>query len=112
MEPTILAVPDYPNAPLLRKRLDEALGDRPSGEAGWVTVVGGEQAEELGMHGSPTLLIDGVGPFAEPGQPAGLSCRLFRDAHGALCGAPTVEQLRQALRSASWRQRPPSPSAP
>ena len=32
------------------------------------------------MAGSPTLLIDGVDPFAAPGQrDCGMSCRLYRD---------------------------------
>ncbi|MFJ4188439.1 alkylmercury lyase [Kitasatospora sp. NPDC089509] len=106
MELTILAVPDCPNAPLLRGRLDEALAGlgRPVEGIREVLVTDGERAEELGMCGSPTLLIDGVDPFADPfagpGRPAGLSCRLFRDASGALCGAPTVDQLRGALRAA------------
>ena len=34
------------------------------------------------MYGSPTLLIDGVDPFAEPGQPPSMSCRLYRDDDG------------------------------
>ncbi|MBD0696159.1 hypothetical protein [Streptomyces sp. CBMA123] len=100
MELTILAIPDCPNATLLRERLAEALGGRPARAVDCVTVVDGEQAEALGPHGSPTLLIDGTDPFAEPGQPAALSCRLYRDTHGALCDAPTVDQLRQALRAA------------
>ena len=31
------------------------------------------------MNGSPTLLVDGIDPFAGPGQLASVSCRLFRD---------------------------------
>ncbi|MFJ8476897.1 hypothetical protein [Kitasatospora sp. NPDC094011] len=102
VELTILAVPDCPNAPLLRERLVEALAGpgHPVEGIHQVLVTDGERAEELGMHGSPTLLIDGVDPFAGPGQPAGLSCRLYRDGSGALCGAPTVDQLRRALRAA------------
>jgi hypothetical protein len=49
------------------------------------------------MHGSPTLLIGGVDPFAEPGQPPSMSCRLYRDGDGQVTGAPTIGQLRQAL---------------
>jgi hypothetical protein len=37
------------------------------------------EAVLAGMHGSPTLLIDGVDPFAAPGQAPGLACRLYRD---------------------------------
>ena len=49
------------------------------------------------MHGSPTLLVDGTDPFAVPGQPPSLSCRLYRDAAGRMSGAPTVEALRRVL---------------
>jgi len=54
-------------------------------------------AARWGMHGSPTLLIDGVDPFAEPGQPPSLSCRLYRDDDGRISGAPSASQLRQAI---------------
>jgi len=55
------------------------------------------EAAEAGMHGSPTLLIDGVDPFAQPGQAASVSCRFYPDATGHLAGAPPLEALRQAL---------------
>ncbi|MEU3048063.1 thioredoxin family protein [Streptomyces sp. NPDC006984] len=99
MELTILAVPDCPNAPLLRERLTEALAGQPAPAIASHLVTTPEQAERLGMHGSPTLLINGADPFTEPGQPASLSCRLFRDAHGATSGAPSIDQLRRALSS-------------
>ena len=59
------------------------------------------QAAEAGMHGSPTLLINGVNPFAAPGQVASLSCRLYRDPAGHTEGVPPVDVLRRALRQAS-----------
>lgn len=59
-----------------------------------------EDAERLGFLGSPTILIDGVDPFAEPGAAPGLSCRVYRTDAG-LAGAPTVAQLRAALDRAS-----------
>lgn len=48
--------------------------------------------------GSPTVLIDGEDPFADDALPVGLSCRLYRTPAGT-SGAPTVEQLIQALRA-------------
>lgn len=56
-----------------------------------------EDAERLSFRGSPTVLVDGVDPFAEPGDPVGLTCRVFRTPDG-LRGAPTVEQLVTVLR--------------
>ena len=61
------------------------------------------EAAQAGMHGSPTLLIDGVDPFSAPGQPPSLSCRLYRDATGQAEGAPSVEAMRRALEHASVR---------
>lgn len=58
-----------------------------------------EQADQLSFRGSPTVLIDGVDPFADPAAPVGLSCRVFSTPNG-LKGAPTAEQLRQALTAA------------
>ena len=55
-----------------------------------------EQAETAGFRGSPTILVDGLDPFAEPDAPVGLSCRVFRTEAG-LVGVPTVEQLRAVL---------------
>jgi hypothetical protein len=51
--------------------------------------------------GSPTLLIDGVDPFAAPGEPASLSCRLYRLPDGSLDGVPSLDQLRAALDAAA-----------
>jgi hypothetical protein len=95
---TILAVPECPNAPLLLEHLTQALAGRPATEITWREVTDEEQAEHLGMHGSPTLLINGIDPFAVPGQPASLSCRLYRD-RGTVCGTPSTGQLRDALQA-------------
>ena len=59
-----------------------------------------DEAARWGMHGSPTLLIDGVDPFAELGQPPGMSCRLYRDDEGRTSGAPSAGQLRHAIEQA------------
>lgn len=52
-----------------------------------------EAAEALQFRGSPTILVDGVDPFASDDAPVGLSCRVYRTDSGA----PTAEQLRKAL---------------
>jgi len=56
-----------------------------------------EAAAEAGFRGSPTVLIDGVDPFADPDGPVGLSCRVYRTDDG-FAGAPSLEQLRTAVR--------------
>lgn len=55
-----------------------------------------EEAEAFAFRGSPTVLIDGIDPFGSSGSPIGLSCRLYVGPRG-LIGAPTTEQLREAL---------------
>jgi len=56
-----------------------------------------EEAEAEGFRGSPTVLVDGLDPFADGDEPVGLSCRVYQTPSGQ-AGAPTVEQLREALR--------------
>jgi hypothetical protein len=93
----LLYVADCPNHAIARVRVDIAL-ERTQ----LVAIVrerevqSGEEAERLGMHGSPTILIDGHDPFAGIDDPATLSCRLYPGAQG-FNGAPTVEQLVEAL---------------
>jgi len=55
-----------------------------------------ETAEQIGFHGSPTVLVDGRDPFATGAEPVGMSCRVFRTEDGAQ-GAPTEAQLRSVL---------------
>ncbi|MCW2671965.1 MAG: thioredoxin family protein [Frankiales bacterium] len=57
-----------------------------------VIVSSPEDAERLSFRGSPTVLVDGVDPFADPTAPVGLSCRVYQTPDG-LRGSPTVEQL-------------------
>lgn len=55
-----------------------------------------EEAERLGFRGSPTVVVDGVDPFADETAPVGLACRVYRTERG-MEGAPSVEQLRAVL---------------
>ena len=55
-----------------------------------------EAAIENSFRGSPTVLIDGVDPFAEPDAPVGLSCRIYQTEHGPV-GSPTLHQLEDAV---------------
>jgi hypothetical protein len=111
MELTLLTVPACPNAAALEERLAAALVGYPPVVVRRREVADEREAAKAGMHGSPTLLIDGVDPFAQPGQATSLSCRLYRDAAGHLAGAPPVEELRQALAAAD-HDGPPPPHQP
>ena len=97
MDLMLLTVPDCPNAAGFEQRLAAALAGRPDAVVRRREVASEREAVHAGMHGSPTLLINGTDPFAAPGQVPGLACRLYRDAAGRAAGAPTVEALRRAL---------------
>jgi glutaredoxin len=55
-----------------------------------------EEAEAIQFRGSPTMLVDGVDPFADAGAPVGVSCRVYATPEG-LRGTPTVDMVRAAL---------------
>ncbi len=97
MRVEMLTVPDCPNGPVLEERLAVVLAGLPDVELLRHVVEDQEEAERRGMHGSPTLLVDGRDPFAAPGTPASVSCRLYRTPEGRIDGAPSVEDLRRAL---------------
>jgi hypothetical protein len=97
MQLTVLAVPDCPNAPVLEDRLAAVLDGRAGVSVLHQVISSEADAARWGMQGSPTLLIDGVDPFAQPGQPPSVSCRLYRDDDGQVSGVPSVGQLRQAI---------------
>ena len=91
----VLHIPDCPNLPLLLDRLRQATDLAVTTRE----VRTADEATAAGMAGSPTLLIDGVDPFGTPdARDCGLSCRLYRDEQGRIAPAPTIEQLRTALR--------------
>jgi uncharacterized Zn-binding protein involved in type VI secretion len=99
MHITVLTVPDCPNLAVVRDRITAAL----AGRTAVVDLIElGDEAEAAreGMAGSPTVLIDGVDPFARAGAAPSVSCRLYRGADGKVGGAPSVEELRQALAAA------------
>jgi hypothetical protein len=87
---TVLMVPGCPTADVLRERLAEALAGRDDVRVEWQEVHGEAEAVRLGMHGSPTLRVNGADPFVREGEAASLSCRV-----GA--GAPSADRLRAVL---------------
>ncbi|MFI7063776.1 alkylmercury lyase family protein [Kribbella sp. NPDC050124] len=100
----VMHVPDCPNLPPLLERLAKVTDLTVTTRL----IETDEDAARFGMAGSPTLLIDGVDPFAPVGgSEFGLSCRLYRGPDGHTVAAPTVEQLRTALTSAEQHQSKP-----
>ncbi len=100
MHLTVLAEPTCPNAPVLEDRLAAVLDDRVGVSVSRQVISDESEAARWGMHGSPTLLIDGADPFVEPGQLPSMSCRLCRDDNGQTSGAPSADQLRQVIEQA------------
>ena len=85
-----------PNAPVAVGRIRAALAGRPA-SVELVEVTGDAEAARLGMTGSPTILLDGVDPFAGAGAVPSVSCRIYRGSDGAAEGAPSVQDLTAAL---------------
>ena len=83
-----------PNWKTTHERLEEAIGDR-SMSIEMQLVESPEEAAAVDFRGSPTVLINGVDPFANPDTPAAgtLACRVYQSEDGS----PTVDQLREAL---------------
>src|SRR5487761_453325 len=112
LELTVLTVTDCPNGPVLLERLAGLLTDHPDARLVHHVVRDEAGAAQLGMHGSPTLLVKGGDPFAAPGTPVSVSCRIYRDETGHPGGAPPVAALRLALQNAArYSVRPALPDA-
>ena len=74
MEITLQYFDGCPNWEVLDRRLAELLDGRSDIRVTRQLVETAEDAERLGFHGSPTVLVDGVDPFAdEAGREAHLS---------------------------------------
>ncbi|MGW0822108.1 hypothetical protein [Streptomyces sp. NPDC002845] len=99
MDLVVLAVPDCPNVAAMCERLEQVLPD-DTGPAEVLVITNEEEAARYGMHGSPTLLINGTDPFAAPDTAVGVSCRIYRDSDGRTTGTPSIEQLTDALKRA------------
>lgn len=96
---TLLYAPDCPNWPAIETLLTR-LADETELEVEIERreVASIEEAQRLGVPGSPTVRIDGRDPFDSTGE-ASLSCRLYATDEG-LRGVPAAEDLRRALREA------------
>lgn len=96
MDIALLYFDDCPNWKIADDRLAAIAAERPDLTVSRHLVDTLEEAERMGFHGSPSILVDGIDIFAEPDAGVGLSCRVYRTPDGP-AGAPTIEQLRTAL---------------
>ena len=96
MDITLLYFNDCPNWKIADERLAIIAAERADLTVSRHLVETVEEAERVGFHGSPSILVDGVDLFADPDTAVGLSCRVYVTPDG-LAGSPTVDQLRAAL---------------
>ncbi|QZY27733.1 thioredoxin family protein [Nocardioides coralli] len=99
MDITLLYFEDCPNWKLADERLTALAAERPDIHLSRHLVDTPEEAVRTGFNGSPSIQVDGVDVFAEPGSAVGLSCRRYPTPDGYE-GAPTLEQLRTVLADA------------
>jgi len=90
-----------PHWQLAHRRIQHAIDYAGVGRVDFdlVRVATQDEAIMCGLHGSPTILINGTDPFADPGLQPGLSCRRYETEHGSDV-TPSVTQLIEALRRA------------
>lgn len=96
MKVTLLYFDDCPNWVETDQHLTQLQIEIPGLETARQRVETPEDAQRLSFRGSPSILIDGVDPFAEPDAPVGLSCRIYTTPSGP-AGSPSLEQLRAVL---------------
>lgn len=90
---------DCPNWKLADQRLNQLAAERPDITVNRRQVRTVEEAEQIGFHGSPSILINGDDPFADHNTRIGWACRLYDTADGPQ-GAPTLQQLREVINDA------------
>jgi len=86
MDLLVLAVEACPHVSEFEERLAVALADLEGAAVRRRVIADEAEAAAAGMHGSPTLLVNGIDPFAAPGRlpacRAGWLSRLWRTCGG------------------------------
>jgi hypothetical protein len=100
----------WEGCPSTERALDELRGalrelDLSGAEVHVREITTDAEAARTGFIGSPTILIDGqdVAP-ARAGEPAALSCRVYRRRDGRISPTPDPEDVKDTLRRAAARQ--------
>lgn len=97
-----------PHADTAYERILEVVSGRADVRVTKHLVLTEEDAERHHLHGSPTVLVDGVDPFAEADAPIAWACRIYETPSGRE-GSPTAAMLRQAIGPVARPNQAPSP---
>ena len=91
-----------PSTERARDLLAEAMADHglDPGSIEMRQVATEESAAVEGFVGSPTIRIDGVEVAPEPGEPAALSCRIYRTPDGRVSPVPDRRDLDEVIEAA------------
>jgi hypothetical protein len=95
----LLYEPGCPNVPKARDNLRDALSACRLAPA-WDELSLADPATRANhaSRGSPTILVDGA-DVAGPDAAEAAACRIYRDADGALAGAPAAADIAKAIRA-------------
>ena len=93
---TLLYFDDCPNWMVADEHLRTLAAEHPEMAIERRIVETVKEAEATRFRGSPSILVDGVDPFAETDAPVGLSCRVYQTPDG-FAGSPTLDQLRSVI---------------
>jgi len=93
---TLLYFDDCPNWEQAAEHLDSLAGEFLDLNVTHRLVGTDAEAQRVGFHGSPSILIDGVDVFAPKVAPVGLACRMYQTPDGP-AGSPTIQQLRDEV---------------
>jgi hypothetical protein len=97
MDITLQYFDSCPNWKIADQRVRTVIADHGlDADVEYQLVESPEDAEKYRFHGSPTLLIDGVDPFATEDTKVGFACRVYHTEAGT-AEAPSVQQIAQAL---------------
>jgi len=97
----LLVVPDCPHEDAAAELIATAVAD--TGVQAQVTrtvIISQDQARRRAFVGSPTILLNGCDPFADPAAVTAMACRLYSTPEG-MRGVPALRDLRQALKRAA-----------
>lgn len=96
MDVTLLYFEGCPNWKVADERLAKVAAERSDITLTCRQVRTIEEAERVGFHGSPSIVVNGVDAFADADAGIGLACRVYATPDGP-AGAPTLEQLRAVI---------------